>query len=509
MRQLVAALLLAGVVSAQSPPPVAEKLREAQRAFGAGDCVRAQAVLREVIASDPQNFVAHLLSAHCFLRQKEYPSAAAEFQRTLDIRPDAQQGVLGLIQAYALAGDTARRDAEAGHLRELMRVGKIPSTVRFMREEFAAGSSTVIASEHPVLSLSRMRYAFDVLDAQQKPVRQFALVSRESEQPPRSRPGVRRFTLESTPGTSGAPETLRVYDRGEPSYAQVVADVKAVLAKEPLTAGSYAAAKTPAAVEPFVITRDAEPAPRPKLARGEVAVEYIAHSAFRIRTANGTRILIDPYASRMWLGYDFPPHIGADEVLITHPHYDHDADVLLGGKPAPWSPDVPALRNPGTYKLAGVTITGLAGKHGGPWGKEFGQTNTIWVIDTAGLRIVHLGDNGPLTDANVHDLGRVDILMMPIDSDEHILKAADVDAIRSALHPRVLIPMHYRLPDLEPSAGSPEGLGDIAPWLATQQNVVQLKTNVAKFSASSLPQAEVVMVFAHSPLVKAPARAGS
>jgi L-ascorbate metabolism protein UlaG (beta-lactamase superfamily) len=483
---------------------VAEKLREAQKAFGAGDCGQAQVVLHEVIASDPQNFVAHLLSAHCFLRQKDYSSAAAEFRRTLEIRPDAQQGVLGLIQAYALGGDKARRDGEVEHLRQLMKAGKIPSTARFVREQFTAGESTVIANEYPVLSLSRVRYAFDVLDPQQKPVRQFALVSRESEQPSR-RPGVRRFTLEASAGMNGAPETLRVYDRGEPSYEQVVADVNAALAKRPMSAGSYTVAKTPAAVEPFVITRDEERAPQTKLTRGEVAIEYIAHSAFRIRTATGTRILLDPYASRMWLGYDFPQHLSADEILITHPHYDHDADVLLGGKPQPWSPDVPALRDPGTYKVGDVTITGIAGKHGGPWGKEFGQTNTIWVIDTGTLRIVDLGDNGPLTAANVHDLGRVDILMMPIDADEHILKAADVHAIRTALHPRVVIPMHYRLPDLEPSAGSPEGLGEITPWLATQQNVVNLKTNMAKFSAASLPRAEVVIVFAHSPLVRAAA----
>lgn len=502
MRQLVVALVFTAVVSAQSPSPTADKLRDAQKAFAAGDCTHAQAVLREVIATDSQNFIAHLLSAHCFLRQQNFLSAAAEFQRTLDIRPDAQQGVLGLIQSYALAGDTAGRDAEVAHLRALIDAGKIDSSARFVREQFAAGNFVVVASEHPILSLLRTRYAFDVLDAQQKRVRQFALVSRESDQPPHAG-GVRRFVLESSAGTNAAPEEIRVYDRGEPSHEQVVADVKAALAQQPRSNGDYSRATTPAPVEPFPITRAPEPASSVKLDRGEVALEYIAHSSFRIRTAKGTRILIDPYASRMWLGYDFPQHILADEILITHPHYDHDADVLIGQKPAPWEPGIPALRDPGTYKMGDITITGIAGKHGGPWGREFGQTNTIWVLDTGILRIAHLGDNGPLTDAAIRALGRVDILMMPIDAQEHILKAAEVDAIRKALHPRVVIPMHYRLPDLE-SAGSPEGLGEIGPWLATQKNVVQLKTSMAKFSVASLPRSETVMVFPHSPLVKAP-----
>ena len=56
--------------------------------------------------------------------------------------------------------------------------------------------------------------------------------------------------------------------------------------------------------------------------------------------------------------------------------------------------------------------------------------------------------------------------MLPIDAKHHLLKEPEIQAIRRALHPRLLIPMHYRLPDLEPSPDTPEGLGEINPWLA-------------------------------------------
>src|SRR4051794_18814942 len=79
---------------------------------------------------------------------------------------------------------------------------------------------------------------------------------------------------------------------------------------------------------------------------GQVAIEYIAHACFRIHSAGGARLLIDPYASRVWLGYDFPPRLAADAVLITHPHYDHDAGVFIGRKPS-WTPEVRVLRQPG------------------------------------------------------------------------------------------------------------------------------------------------------------------
>jgi L-ascorbate metabolism protein UlaG (beta-lactamase superfamily) len=488
MRRLLL-LLLASTALAQTPD-IPQKLREAQQAFSAGDCGRAQTALREILAADPQNYMAHVLSAHCLMRQKDYAGAVSEFRRMLELRPDTPQGVMGLIEAYARSGDTANRDAEVGHLRALMQSGKVPMNVGFVREQFSAGGNTVVVREYPYVTALRTRYIFQVSDAQR-----LELVSREVDQ---KTAGARRFSLVSNEST------LRVYDRGEPAYEQVVADVKAVLAGKTLSATRYALARNPAVVVPLPITVDDPDDPRLRLNAGQIAIEYIAHSCFRIHTATGARLVIDPFASRVWLGYDFPRKLAADAVLITHPHYDHDADTLIGHAPPPWAPDVRVMRDPGAYKVSDVTITGIRGKHADPWGKEFGQTNTIWLLEVDGLRIAHLGDNGPLTDANVQELGRVDILMMPIDARRHILKDAEIEAIRKALHPRIVIPMHYRIPDLEPSPDSPEGLGEIGPWLAGQQNVVQLETNIANFAAGSLLPSQIVVMFPHSPMVVRP-----
>jgi L-ascorbate metabolism protein UlaG (beta-lactamase superfamily) len=502
-------ILLAATATAQSPGNE-QKMREARQAFAAGDCVRAQATVREIIAADPQNYAAHLLSAHCHLRQKDYTAAVGEFRRMLDLRPDTSQGVLGLIEAYARSGDTANRDAAIGQLLSLMVAGKLPMTARFVREQFTAGDSTVVVSEYPYLTALRSRYAFEVFDRQQKLTQRLELVSREVDQPAfrkrqpgQAAAGIRQFSLISSRLT--APEsketTLRVYDRGEPAYGQVVADVKAALAQQALSAGRYALAERPAVVVPIPITVDDPSDPRLSLKAGQVAIEYLAHSCFRIHSARGTRLVMDPYASRVWLGYDFPRKLAADAVLITHPHYDHDADVLMGHQPPPWTPDVRVLRDPGPYKVSDVAVTGIRGKHADPWGKEFGQTNTIWLLDIDGLRIAHLGDNGPLTEANVQELGRVDILMMPIDAKQHIMKGAEIEATRKALGPRIVIPMHYRIPDLEPSATTLQELGEINPWLAGQNNVVRLESNVATFSAGSLLPSQLVVVFPHSPKV--------
>jgi L-ascorbate metabolism protein UlaG (beta-lactamase superfamily) len=248
------------------------------------------------------------------------------------------------------------------------------------------------------------------------------------------------------------------------------------------------------------ITVDIPSDARLRLNPGEVAIESIAHACFRIHSGAGNRILIDPYASRVWLGYDFPQELATDAILITHPHFDHDGGEFIG-RTVLWTPETCVLREPGSYTVADFRITGIRGKHADPWGKEFGQKNTIWRIEVDGLSIVHLGDNGPLTEDNVQELDRADILMTPIDAREHILKDAEVKAIRRMVQPLVLIPMHYRHPDLENSEDSPRGLGPIDPWLAGENNVTRLTTNYAVFTTSSLSAPERIVVFQHSPKI--------
>ena len=231
-----------------------------------------------------------------------------------------------------------------------------------------------------------------------------------------------------------------------------------------------------------------------------VTIEYIAHACFRITSPSGKRILIDPYASRVWLGYDFPANVHADVVLISHPHYDHDGGEAKRRK-VPWTEGTLVLRGPGTNEIGDLAIIGLRGKHADPWGKEFGQSNTIWVVQVGGVRIVHLGDNGPLGQGIVREIGRVDVLMIPIDSQYHILKADEIASIRKELAPRVLIPMHYRHDDLE-EPGKPEDLGGIEEWAKRERNVRRLDTNILRLSADALPKEAQVVIFKHSALVK-------
>lgn len=222
----------------------------------------------------------------------------------------------------------------------------------------------------------------------------------------------------------------------------------------------------------------------------QVTLEYIAHASFVLEATNGQRLVIDPYNSERWLGYTFPENVTADFVLVTHPHYDHDASYYFKS---------PAIREAGEYTLGAFRVTGVATKHAGGYGAEFKQKSTVFVVETGGVRVAHFGDAGPLDAEQLKRIGRVDVVLLPIDGDDHILKPAQIDEIRRQLKPSIVVPMHYQIPQL---SNLPASLGPIEPWLAQQSNVTRLRTNRWTVGSKDLRLPAQVWAFAHSPHVR-------
>lgn len=231
-------------------------------------------------------------------------------------------------------------------------------------------------------------------------------------------------------------------------------------------------------------------------ASSKVDIEYIAHASFRI-TYKNTTVLLDPYADKIWLGYNFPKGITADAIFSTHPHYDHDGGQFRGFSPY-WKDKITFYQDPGNYTIGDFIITGIKGKHCDPYGKEFDQKNTIWKITVGDLTIAHLGDNGPLTAQNYIDLGAVDILLVAIDSQYHILKKDELEIVLKTIDPKVIVPMHYRIPELETDADKPKNLGEIEPWLVDKQNVQRLKGNTYSFHQKGFDKNTQIFVFKHN-----------
>ena len=196
---------------------------------------------------------------------------------------------------------------------------------------------------------------------------------------------------------------------------------------------------------------------------GAVELSYFGGSAFRITSPAGLTIMIDPWRNPPWGNWDwflheFPP-VQVDIGISTHAHFDHDALHAL-------SANVLLDRLAGTYAFADVRITGIADKHVSDsshslqdWAEltrrltEVRTTppdnwrsfdNSLILVETGGLRILHWGDNRPDPPAHVWErLGQVDVALLPIDGSQHVLSNDQADAVAARLGARIIVPHHY------------------------------------------------------------------
>lgn len=201
-----------------------------------------------------------------------------------------------------------------------------------------------------------------------------------------------------------------------------------------------------------------------KEAHGEVKIDYFGHSAIRVISPQGISILIDPWRNDEAWGLWFPesfPEVKVDLALSTHAHFDHDALHLPEAL-------MTMERMIGTYELGDVRITGLADKHlSESLGKtrwtevqqDFGEDfsppnnrlhmdNVIYVIETAGVTIVHWGDNRAKPDSFVDNYLRekaIDVLFLPVDESGHILSYEEADKLMTVYKPGVTLPIHFYL----------------------------------------------------------------
>ena len=166
-------------------------------------------------------------------------------------------------------------------------------------------------------------------------------------------------------------------------------------------------------------------------------------SCFQILAARNkgeqTLILIDPFSEEIGLKL---PKLEADILLISHRHRDHDNAKGVGG-------NYFLIDGPGEYEVKKVFIQGIPAFHDANLGQEHGP-NTIYTLNTEGLRLCHLGDLGQkeLTGEQLEKIGQVDILMIPVGG-VYTISAREALKVMSQIEPKITIPMHYSLPKLK------------------------------------------------------------
>lgn len=212
-------------------------------------------------------------------------------------------------------------------------------------------------------------------------------------------------------------------------------------------------------------------------------VSYLGHSCFEIKERRGSggvvAVVVDPYDPKV-TGLTLKKNLSADVVLVTHEHKDHNYLEGVSGNPY-------VIRGPGEYEVKEVKILGVKSYHDETNGTERGK-NTIYSFVISGVSFCHLGDLGTtLTDAQVEEIGKVDVLFVPVGGVYTIDPKKAVE-VATKLEPLVVIPMHYKTP------GKNEVLRDVSDFVREFGKPQKTET-VYKITKESLPlEVEVVVL---------------
>ena len=173
------------------------------------------------------------------------------------------------------------------------------------------------------------------------------------------------------------------------------------------------------------------------LADGEVRLTYVGHSTFLIESPRRVRIATD------YNDYVRPPVL-PDIVTMNHAHSTHYTDrpdpaikyVLRG-----WAADEKPAEHDVTYQDVRVRNVPTNIRDWGGGTQRHG--NSIFIFEVAQLCIAHLGHlHHTLTQRQLNDIGRVDVVLAPVDG-SYTLDLEGMVEVLHALKAPLTIPMHY------------------------------------------------------------------
>lgn len=194
------------------------------------------------------------------------------------------------------------------------------------------------------------------------------------------------------------------------------------------------------------------------------------------------KIITDPYEPG---GYDGALSYGSipDEIdiaVVSHDHPDHNYVQGLKGKPK-------VIKSPGAHEISGIQFKGISTYHDTSQGRERGES-TVFCFTVDNIRLCHLGDLGhPLGSKEVSEIGKVDVLMIPVGGFYTIDAKVAADVVNS-IKPLLVIPMHFKTE----KCGFP--IASVDDFLSGKKNVKKLNTSEIEITRDNLPTSTAIQV---------------
>ncbi|MBI4182724.1 MAG: MBL fold metallo-hydrolase [Proteobacteria bacterium] len=170
---------------------------------------------------------------------------------------------------------------------------------------------------------------------------------------------------------------------------------------------------------------------------GHVGITFAGHASFVIETPEGVRIITD-YNGLNGRGR------GPDIVTMNNAHTTHFTDSIEPGVKyvlRGWDPEGGAARHDLAYK--DVQIWNIPTNVRDFAGGTRINGNSIFVFETADLCIAHVGHlHHRLSQEDLTALGRIDVLMVPVDGAYTLAQHLMLDVIKQ-VEPAIVLPMHW------------------------------------------------------------------
>lgn len=170
-------------------------------------------------------------------------------------------------------------------------------------------------------------------------------------------------------------------------------------------------------------------------------ITWFGQSCFKLQDKAGSdavTLVTDPFDGSYGLRV---PKLEADILTISHEHKDHNNREAVKGNPY-------IIDAPGEYEIKDVAIEGVEVFHDEKEGRERGKV-AAYRISMDDITIVHLGDLcHALNSKQLETLAGADILLIPVGG-TYTLNAKKAVEVVSQIEPRIVIPMHYKIPGLK------------------------------------------------------------